>query len=239
MKKPKLNLDSAKIKAFFAEHGEKFLVAIAVAILVSFGISAINRETLPENLRAPSIKTRAGNAQVAVNSSKPPVKIVPNLDYVGSVASWSAGIQPSAYKLSNPLSTPAFPDPVKRTDPALLAVTEVQAVTFVGAVPMNAALAPPIVAPTPVSPAPAARSQPHRPPRQNSRPRNPPKGRPARRAAGGTARRSAGNRKCPSRATADPARNAIAWATIDGLCRVSRGGDRHRPDSRGSAARRI
>ncbi len=155
MKKPKLNLDSAKIKAFFAEHGEKFLVAIAVAILVSFGISAINRETLPENLRAPSIKTRAGNAQVAVNSSKPPVKIVPNLDYVGSVASWSAGIQPSAYKLSNPLSTPAFPDPVKRTDPALLAVTEVQAVTFVGAVPMNAALAPPIVAPTPVSPAPA------------------------------------------------------------------------------------
>lgn len=154
MKKPKVNFDSAKIKAFFAEHGEKFLVAIAVAILVSFGISAINRETLPENLRAPSIKTRASNAQVAVNSSKPPAKIVPNLDYVGGVAAWSAGIQPSAYKLSNPLSVPAFADPVKRTDPALLAVTEVQVVTFVGAVPMNAALAPPVAPAGPVAPAP-------------------------------------------------------------------------------------
>ena len=83
MKKPKLNFDSAKIKGFFIEHGEKFLVAIAVAILVSFGISAINRETLPENLRAPSIKTRAGNAQVAVNSSKPPAKIVPEFGLRG------------------------------------------------------------------------------------------------------------------------------------------------------------
>ena len=45
MKKPSLKIDSAKIKAFCLEHGEKFVVAIAVAILVAlvhFGVKPRN-----------------------------------------------------------------------------------------------------------------------------------------------------------------------------------------------------
>jgi hypothetical protein len=156
MKKPKISLDTAKIKGFFVEHGEKFLVAIAVAILVSFAISALNRETLPDDLRAPRIAARSDDARAKIESSKPPAKIVPSLDFVGGVTAWSAGgIQTGSYKLANPLSTPTFPDPVKRTDPTLFPVTEMQVVPFRGPVTLLAALAPAAVAPTGPAIAPA------------------------------------------------------------------------------------
>ncbi|HEV2972112.1 MAG TPA: hypothetical protein VGY55_19220 [Pirellulales bacterium] len=129
----KLKFDTAIIKDFFKEHGEKFVFAFGVLVMLYFVYFIFKQETLPADLQASALKSKSDQAQINVDGSQPPGEVsgLKPIEVPGKVTA----IQPEGYD-SPPFVRPVgvFDDEKKRTDPNLLPVIGLQATGGRGAI---------------------------------------------------------------------------------------------------------
>ncbi|HEV3416675.1 MAG TPA: hypothetical protein VG056_07685 [Pirellulales bacterium] len=134
--KVKLKFDTAVVKDFFKEHGEKLVFALGVFVMLYFVYFVFKQETLPAEYQAAALLTKSETAHKNVDDGPVPASdgSLKPIDVPGKVAA----IQSEGYD-SRPFVRPlgVFDDPNKRTDPNLLPVVALQATGGRGAIALQ------------------------------------------------------------------------------------------------------
>ena len=140
MKKPKLNLDAAKIQQFFFYHIEKILLGVVVCLMGFLIWSGLNLKGLDKSLKPNELKQVSTSTTEFIQTDRwaqIEPKFKPPMNIESQVTEGQLRTDPQAYFLPVSINRPNFPKHNPRSDPKLFPPEHLVVIPMFGPLAVN------------------------------------------------------------------------------------------------------